>query len=639
MYCIKCGNSISNDSAFCSNCGAKIEPVGTKSETSANVQNENVMVGNNVTETLGSQENVSSQVYENATPVNAGMPANSGVPTMLREQIGKKQKKSLVPKIAVGVGIFAVIAAAVAFVSLGGADKLRAGVQVSLGNRYLEEMDYEQAIAYYEEALEIDPKSESAYLGLAETYVEMGDYESAIGILEEGIDETDSERLEEYLEEIIEEWGRRTRRICGYVYRCDVDLDPNNNDVLTDVEIVLENLDNGDTTTLSTDRDGYYDTDIIDGGEYEIFFYVDGYVEYSEEVEMVAGEYNLDVYLEPRSYTSMVGNLLIADADVDYTNNSPLADAEVHIEKLTGSNPYSASTRTDYDGYYYFDGLVMGVYALSIQQPGYVDAEQIVFVYEGQDVCYNSMLEVIPDEWAGEGLAGGMIYDAVTGYGVEGLTLNVRSGVNNTNGDILFSLHTNSDGSYLLEGMESGNYCLEIVDERSGVSEPYLGSFLNVKVLGGMDIMNQDGSVSTSMLEGQLRVVLSWGSSPNDLDSHMDIYLENDDYGHVYYGDKTFYSNDTLVVDLDLDDTTSYGPETTTIYEAMPGEYYFYVYNFSYNYDTELSESGATVMVYTENSAVPTYVFSVPQGYGYYWNVFTYNTTNGQLHPINEITY
>ena len=73
---------------------------------------------------------------------------------------------------------------------------------LDLGNKHLTEQDYEQAVVTYREVIEIDPKCEEAYHGLADAYVEMNDYESAIDILQQGTDQTGSEELAAYLEEI-----------------------------------------------------------------------------------------------------------------------------------------------------------------------------------------------------------------------------------------------------------------------------------------------------------------------------------------------------------------------------------------------------------------------------------------------------
>lgn len=114
--------------------------------------------------------------------------------------------------------------------------------QLDLGNRYLEEQNYEQAIVTFDLAISIDPKSAEAYLGKAEAnvgmgnyeqaaevyktalqmipdadsvirvveqfyldyaqiYIDSGDLERAIGILEEGVELLNSERIREKLEE------------------------------------------------------------------------------------------------------------------------------------------------------------------------------------------------------------------------------------------------------------------------------------------------------------------------------------------------------------------------------------------------------------------------------------------------------
>ncbi|MBP3595452.1 MAG: leucine-rich repeat protein, partial [Lachnospiraceae bacterium] len=61
--------------------------------------------------------------------------------------------------------------------------------QLSLGEKYLDELDYEQAIASYLAVIEIDPKNEDAYLALADIYMEMGEYEKAEEILEQAEEE------------------------------------------------------------------------------------------------------------------------------------------------------------------------------------------------------------------------------------------------------------------------------------------------------------------------------------------------------------------------------------------------------------------------------------------------------------------
>lgn len=52
-----------------------------------------------------------------------------------------------------------------------------------------------------------------------------------------------------------------------------------------------------------------------------------------------------------------------------------------------------------------------------------------------------------------------------------------------------------------------------------------------------------------------LRVVLTWGQTPDDLDSHM-----------IFPGNNIYFENKTGTdAELDVDDTDSYGPETITL--------------------------------------------------------------------------
>lgn len=156
------------------------------------------------------------------------------------------------------------------------------------------------------------------------------------------------------------------------------------------------------------------------------------------------------------------------------------------------------------------------------------------------------------------------------------------------------------------------------------------------KVLGSKSITGQDGVVSTSLTKGQVRVVLSWGDKPRDLDSHMLCDFSNPSEGHVYYQNKSIDNNGELVCMLDIDDTSGYGPETTTIYKSKSGAYTFYVYNYSN--ESKLSLSGATVKVYMNGSAYPVYTFNVPDGEGRYWTVFRYNGATRTICPVNDIS-
>ena len=82
--------------------------------------------------------------------------------------------------------------------------------------------------------------------------------------------------------------------------------------------------------------------------------------------------------------------------------------------------------------------------------------------------------------------------------------------------------------------------------------------------------------------------------------------------------------------ELDLDDLSSYGPETVTIYDQIDGTYRFSVHDYtnrSSESSTALSNSGAQVRIYKGSGLLET--FNVPTNMGgTLWTVFEMNGTN-----------
>lgn len=598
MYCTKCGAVQETGSKYCSKCGAEMQQM--------------------------------HDVKQEESEKGLGQPiVNTSAAPAPELLAAKKRRFGFGWKIGI-VAAAVLLALGGAFAAMGGTDTVRMYQQLSLGNHYLDELEYDQAIAAFEEAIDIAPHKPDPYIALAGVYMEIGDYDKAIDVLMEGLEETGSSKIEDYLAEVMKD----LRGFTGVVYAADTDLDDDNNMPIRGARVEIEGEEDEQT---DTDRQGEYTIDHLSQGNYTLTFSADGYISYTTEIDLKDERCHLDVVLEPDVYSQMYGSITIADEDTNYGNNIPLPGAEISLRKLTGSNPYEETTTTDADGVYTFENVVVGVYELTISKEDYQTTRQNIVVYEGQQLCYNAMIELFSEEWSGQGTASGMVYDAVTGYGVEGLTLNIRQGINQVDGPVEESVTTSSDGSYITPELDSGNYTIEILDERRNSEEQYLSSVINIKVLGDMDISNQDGVVSTTILSGQVRIVLNWGEHPWDLDSHLWCSLYSGDMCHVYYSNRQFYSNDTVIADLDLDDTDSYGPETTTIYTPDEGIYTFGVYNYSHNRNDELMQSGASVSVYLENSSMPSYVFYVPMEKGYYWEIFSYDSTTHMLTPINQV--
>ncbi|MDB5873281.1 MAG: hypothetical protein JWQ07_2723, partial [Ramlibacter sp.] len=149
----------------------------------------------------------------------------------------------------------------------------------------------------------------------------------------------------------------------------------------------------------------------------------------------------------------------------------------------------------------------------------------------------------------------------------------------------------------------------------------------------------QTGGLTT----GQFRVILTWGVDPSDLDSHMTGPNADGTRWHVYYSDK----NSGSICGLDVDDTTSYGPETITCpatgtgTSLRNGVYRYSVHHYSGNAD--IGSSGGAVRLEFANGTV--YNYTPPAsgwvGYDDVWTVFELTVNNGSISvaPVNTIDH
>ena len=323
----------------------------------------------------------------------------------------------------------------------------------------------------------------------------------------------------------------------------------------------------------------------------------------------------------------MTGKVLKADRDFDFSNNTALES--VLLKDASGKE----ITKTDKRGNYLADVMEDNPVELHFSKDGYLDETMYIpdENFTVQDMRYCELAELIPEADKGKGKADGYIRDAVTGNGVKDLKILVRKGINNIYTNPEETIETGQNGHYQTPELESGNYCLEISSEDG----KYMSSYFNVKVFGNMTMKNQNMSISASLKENQMRVVLTWGEMPSDLDSHLLYSLSNGNNGHIYYRKKENILNNVCIAKLDVDDVDGYGPETTTIYNDETGDYTFYVDNYSR--ETGMGNGNAMVKVYSGNQSVPSYTFTVPDGSGKIWTVFKYNSAVGRLTVVNEL--
>jgi hypothetical protein len=243
-------------------------------------------------------------------------------------------------------------------------------------------------------------------------------------------------------------------------------------------------------------------------------------------------------------------------------------------------------------------------------EPGVTERLRRVFapyrIYENHPICFGQ-----------EGDVSGTIVDATSASPVPGATVNI-SGVG--------SEVTDSNGQYSFLSVPPGNYTLQVT--KLG----YVSNSRPITVVQGSPlIVNIALSPNISESE-EYRILLAWGTSPRDLDSHL--WTPGGAY-HVFFGQPGSKTTDPFAI-LDVDDQDGEGPETITIVQNYPGIYKYSVHNWSGGGDSVLSASGARVELYDSSGIVD--IWDVPTGSGRWWNVFQLNAETGEVININEIS-
>ncbi|HVZ43933.1 MAG TPA: hypothetical protein VHA82_08995 [Ramlibacter sp.] len=155
--------------------------------------------------------------------------------------------------------------------------------------------------------------------------------------------------------------------------------------------------------------------------------------------------------------------------------------------------------------------------------------------------------------------------------------------------------------------------------------------------------MSPVGSNSGGLASGQFRIILTWGADPSDLDSHLTGPDGAGGRWHVYYANKTAGG----ICALDVDDVTSFGPETITCPATgtqtllKPGVYRYSVHHYAGA--ANIGTSGASVRLEFGNGASYTYTppasgFTGPKDL---WTVFeltVFNDGSVGIAPVNSIS-
>ncbi len=267
-----------------------------------------------------------------------------------------------------------------------------------------------------------------------------------------------------------------------------------------------------------------------------------------------------------------------------------------------------------------------------------------------QEVNYNvtfkfdpTTLHLVPESIAQTGGAGAnncasaqvQVFNSVRGAAAPLVGATVTSGTQ--------SGTTNSSGVASLTGLSAGLASFAVAS--NGYVTATQAATLSCSTTNEVAVALSPSSGQTGGLTtGQFRVILTWGANPRDLDSHMTgPNADGTTRWHVYYSGRTSGG----ICGLDVDDTSSYGPETitcpatSTTTGLRAGVYRYSVHHFSGT--GTIGSSGASVRLEFANGTV--YNYTPPSGFtaaNDVWTVFEATVSASgavTIAPVNTVTH
>lgn len=537
----------------------------------------------------------------------AEVAATSAVPVSSTTSVAPaKKKKWVVPVLAGTIGlavIVVVVVLAVHFMGSNSGEKY--AKQIAIADKFYESEDYDAALEAYLEAIEADKKNIDAYIGAANAYGQLGNYEQAQKVLMQGYQATGNNKLKLMYKNYLALEENPDAEV-ALDFSEDVTYDVNNdllrkllNYTYDDYKLEFGSVNveskNGSTTKLS-------------------FGKFDGTISYDNSYVKTFDSSTGVPFAEMRATKMSLENL--AKLIVNFQDGMKFTS----IKALFGSNTHIESDGDD--EYYIYSEYNRCSIKIACDKDGTIESSD---AWNEIEVLENT------NEDDNKGILMGNIISAQDGKGISGATLYFREGRNVRSGSVSNGnqVRTGSNGEYEIE-LVPGIYTVEVE------SDGYTGEYFEVEVGEGETSVDEDFVLVPVLAEGTIKIVLEWGATPSDLDSHLDGTTSDGQRLSIDYTYKSFIRNGTEYANLDLDDTSSYGPETVTVFD-INGDYTYSVEDFTNEGNlssTVLANSGATVKVYVSGQSDPMY-FRVPQGTGTVWEVFSIK--GGSIVPINTI--
>lgn len=485
--------------------------------------------------------------------------------------------------------------------------------QLDLGNKYLEEENYEQAIAAFKAAIEEDPDGEEAYSLLAGIYRNLGYNDELQFLLADGISRTNSERLRSLYEEY---FGIKFEDV-KYKYENSSDIYIDSSVTQAVANYTYDNYRHHYTgVRVDVNNDIYIVS--MQGFDGRLYFYDEG--DYK----------SLDRDAKEPIGTVRPNHVVLDDLSFLFAGLDSGEEIEYHELQGMGAMDIEKKHDTSFGDYvrFIYNHCVVEI---AIDGDGKFDAQATNKLYsEFGTGAENGEENAEHDHEENEETTAPpvetfevtvKVISATTAEGVGNATVQV---LEVATGIILYNGSTTSDGNFTFNA-SAGIYALQVI------CDGYVIESFEIEVYTTGEYSVDTIVISPELAVGEMRIVLEWGDHPRDLDSY---YLDATGNVGVAYYSRQYYNGDQLVAELDVDDTDGYGPETITVYD--PSQTFTYcVHDYTQTGDM-FSRGDITVKVYIAGSSEPM-VFTPTideTNESTVWTVFT--CENGEIQFINQ---
>jgi hypothetical protein len=318
---------------------------------------------------------------------------------------------------------------------------------------------------------------------------------------------------------------------------------------------------------------------------------------------------------------------------VDYDTGEPMENVLVEaFERKTGDILESliGSALTDADGHFTIWTLADGC-RVELSKIGYhsLKFKDIVIRSDGETAL--GKIHLLDVSKSGKGDISVTLKDILSNAGISNASLSLFHYLDE---GAIKTVTTDMDGTGVFTDIAAGAYF--VTAQGSG----YYKTTFSVAAHDGVspEIKILEPKIKSM---DEIRLVLSWGLSDLDLDSHLVAPTQSGERFHLFYPYMQTSNPQGRNIVLERDDGPPGGIETIVIKNRFEGTYTYRVHdhtNETSKDTTALSSSGAVVSVFKAFEMVDQ--FNVPTGQtGNLWEVLTIDGETGKVTPVNTMAH